>query len=154
MTILWRISEYANLNGEGGRTGSARWHTMGNPIVYLAESPAGAMLERIVHLWDDVEGELPRFYQLLEVSAPDEIAIKPLIAIAPVDWKEQQGSTRQLGNVWLSSRETPLARVPSAIVPHTSNYFLNPAHPDAIRIKIVSKSRERFDSRLFHFGAP
>lgn len=133
--------------------GSARWHTMGNPIVYLAESPAGAMLERIVHLWDDLEGELPRFYQLLQISGPDELAIKPLITITSADWKLRQDLTRELGDLWLSSRETPLALVPSPIVPHTSNYLLNPAHPDAIRIKIVSKSRERFDNRLFHFGA-
>ncbi|MGB9409097.1 MAG: RES family NAD+ phosphorylase, partial [Terracidiphilus sp.] len=55
MTTLWRISNYVDLSGEGGLTASARWHTKGKPVVYLADSPAGAMLERIVHMTDMYE---------------------------------------------------------------------------------------------------
>jgi len=78
MTTLWRISNYADLSGEGGRGFSARWHIEGRLIVYLADSPAGAMLERIVHMMDvdiDVDGDgiLPRFYQLLKVSVPTSL---------------------------------------------------------------------------------
>ncbi|MGB6687581.1 MAG: RES family NAD+ phosphorylase [Terracidiphilus sp.] len=153
MTTFWRISEHADLSGAGGRIGSARWHTKGTAVVYLADSPAAAMLERLVHLFDDEDGFLPSVYQLLEVSAPDEFAVKELLTIAPVDWREQPAFTRQLGNAWLHSKETPLAAVPSAIVPHTLNYLLNPEHPEANRIKINSATREGFDNRLFHFGA-
>lgn len=156
MTILWRISEYADLGGQGGRTGSARWHTMGRPVVYLTENPAGAMLERIVHMIDldrNEGGNLPRFYQLLRVQVPDDLAIKPLNAIAPTDWKENLQFTRTLGDAWLATRETPLARVPSAIVPHTWNYLLNPEHPDAKQVVVAEVIRERFDNRLFLFGA-
>lgn len=156
MTVLWRISEYADLSGQGGRTGSARWHTMGRPVVYLTENPAGAMLERIVHMIDldrNEGGNLPRFYQLLRVQVPDDLAIKPLNAIAPTDWKENLQFTRTLGDAWLATRETPLARVPSAIVPHTWNYLLNPEHPDAKQVVVAEVIRERFDNRLFLFGA-
>jgi RES domain-containing protein len=111
------------------------------------------MLERIVHLLGDEGGNLPRFYQLIEVSAPDEIAVKSLNTMAPVDWKEHPAFTRQLGDDWLASQETPLARVPSAIVPHTWNVLLNPEHRDANQVKIVASLRERFDSRLFGFGS-
>ncbi len=151
MTILWRISDYTDLSGKGGKIGSARWHTRGRPVVYLTESPACAMLERVVHLVDDEDGDLPRFYQLLEVSAPDEIAVKSLNTMAQADWKERPEFTRQLGDDWLASLETPLARVPSALVPYTWNVLLNPEQRDANQVKIVASIRERFDSRLFGF---
>lgn len=154
MTTLWRISSFIDLSGEGAFLASARWHTEGKRVVYLAESPAGALLERIVHLTDrDEGGILPRMYQLLRISVPDEISIKPLSMLARVDWKEHIESTRPVGDAWLASLETALARVPSAIVPHTWNYLLNPEHPDAKHVQVAEVIHERFDNRLFRFGA-
>jgi RES domain-containing protein len=154
MTILWRISNYLDLSGEGARGASARWHTKGRLIVYLAENPASAMLERIVHLTDrNEDGILPGFYQLLQISVPDEVSRMELRKLAPAGWKEHSEYSRQIGDAWLDSLETSLARVPSAIMPHTWNYLLNPEHPDASKIEIAEVIRERFDNRLFRFGA-
>src|SRR5438445_803119 len=69
---LWRLSRHESLNGEGGRRYGARWHSAGSPIVYLAESPPGALIEILVHLELD-ESELPPAYMLLPVTAPDII---------------------------------------------------------------------------------
>jgi RES domain-containing protein len=154
MTTLWRISGYPDLRGKGGLAASGRWHTEGSLIVYLADCPAGALLERIVHMTDMVEDAiLPRFYQLLQVLVPDELAIKPLTILAPTDWREHPEFTRSIGDVWLASLETALARVPSAIAPHTWNCLLNPAHPDAKQVQVAEVVKERFDNRLFRFGA-
>jgi RES domain-containing protein len=154
MTNLWRISNYLDLSGEGALGTSGRWHTEGRLVVYLADCPAGALLERIVHLMDrNEDGILPRFYQLLKVVVPDELGLKQLNTIAPVDWKEHTEFTRNLGDAWLASMETALARVPSAIAPQTWNYLLNPEHPDAKQVQVAEVIREQFDNRLFHFGA-
>lgn len=150
MKTFWRISMYSNLSGEGALYAAGRWHSMGKPIVYLAESPAGAMLERLVHV-PDVEGPLPRTYDLLEVTSPDHLEIKDLMPLANVDWKDHPELTRRSGDVWLTSRESALARVPSAIVAKTWNILLNPLHPDAANLQIISVLRERFDNRLFAF---
>ena len=153
MTNLWRISNYLDLSGEGAFGTSGRWHTEGRLVVYLADCPAGALLERIVHLMDrNEDGILPRFYQLLKVVVPDELAIKPLNTMAPTDWKEHPEFTRNLGDAWLASQETPLARVPSVIAPHTWNYLLNPEHPEAAKVEVAEVIREQFDNRLFRFG--
>jgi RES domain-containing protein len=154
MTTLWRISNYLDLSGEGASVASGRWHTKGKLIVYLAENPASAMLERIVHLMDrNEDGILPHSYQLLQIAVPDDLATKQLNTLAPTDWNEQIEFTRSLGDVWLVSQETPLARVPSVIVPRTWNYLLNPEHPDAKQVVIAEAIRERFDNRLFRFGS-
>jgi len=46
---LWRISNYADLSGGGGLQAAGRWHTRGKRIVYLADHPASAVLEMLVH---------------------------------------------------------------------------------------------------------
>jgi RES domain-containing protein len=151
MTTLWRISKHPDLTGQGGRLSSARWHTRGKLVVYLADCPASAMLEQIVHLQAG-SGKLPRSYDLLKVAAPDSVDVRELLPLARVDWREHSESTRTIGDAWLASLETPLARVPSAIVPHTWNYLLNPEHPDAKKIEVAEVIREHFDNRLFRFG--
>jgi RES domain-containing protein len=152
MKTFWRISNYPDLRGQGGRISAARWHTQGRPVVYLTDSPGSAMLERIVHLQDG-NGKLPQVYDLLRIVAPETIEIRDLLPLASTDWKEALDATQRLGDVWLVSLEAPLARVPSAIMPYTWNFLLNPAHPHAEQITIQEIIRERFDNRLFRFGA-
>ena len=60
--------------------------------------------------------------------------------------------TRRIGDGWLASLETPIARVPSAIMPRTWNYLLNPEHPDAKQVRIAEVIKERLDNRLFRSG--
>jgi RES domain-containing protein len=149
---LWRISDYIGLSGDGGRKAGARWHTSGSRIVYLAESPMAALVETLVHLEVEIE-ETPDFYTLLKISVPDGLAIQSLNPPAGSDWMHDLELTRRLGDAWLVSLETPLARVPSVLAPQTWNYLLNPEHPDAKKIEVAEVIRERFDNRLFRFGA-
>jgi RES domain-containing protein len=149
---LWRISNYIDLSGEGGRKFSARWHSAGLRVVYLAESPISALVETLVHLEVDSE-DIPDFYTLLKISVPDSLVVKPLDPPAGIEWKQDLELTRRTGNAWLASMKTPLARVPSVIAPHTWNYLLNPLHPDAKQVQVAEVIKERFDGRLFRFGA-
>ncbi len=148
---LWRISDYIDLSGEGGRRAGARWHTAGSRIVYMAESPMAALVETLVHLEIDSE-DVPDFYTLLRIPVPDGLAVRPLNPPAGTEWKQNLELTRRIGDAWLASLETALARVPSVIAPYSWNYLLNPEHPDAKQVRIAEVIRERFDNRLFRFG--
>ena len=143
---LWRISDYADLDGNGGLVSSGRWHSLGSRIVYLAENPASALLERLVHLEIDPD-DVPRFYQLLAVDIADDIAFDSIadgklasgtgvVMTAPHGLQAIAGSEKQ---------RTALLRVPSAVVPHTVNWLLNPVHPDAAKITIAQVVRAPFD---------
>src|SRR5258707_2111805 len=143
----WRLSRHESLDGEGGRRYGARWHSAGSPIVYLAESPPGALIEILVHL-ELNESELPPAYRLLRVTAPDKLRIAQLRVPSGDDWKSNLGLTRRIGDVLLKSQRSALARVPSAILPNTFNYLLNPLHKDARRIRIAESQRAIFDPRL------
>ncbi len=148
---LWRISNHANLSGDGGLHASGRWHTRGRRVVYLADHPASALVEVMVHLEIDAE-DLPTHYQLLGIDVPDDVAITALgESELPDGWRQQLGLTRARGDEWLRAGATALLRVPSAIVSEAANYLLNPAHPDAARISIASALRAPFDPRLMAF---
>ncbi len=87
---LWRISNHASLSGEGGLYASGRWHTRGRRVVYLADHPAAALLEIMVHLEIDAE-DLPSHYQLLGVDIPDEMPVTALHeSELPEDWRQQR----------------------------------------------------------------
>jgi RES domain-containing protein len=144
---LWRISKYHSLSGEGGLRYSARWHTAGKPIVYLAESPAGAMIEALVHL-ELNEKNWPASYDLMRITVPSGMKIETLRIKAGDEWKRSINLTRRLGDEWLISQRTALARVPSAILPNTWNVLLNPQHPEAGRIRIAEIIRAEYDERL------
>lgn len=145
---FWRISGFSNLKGEGGLLASARWHTKGRPVVYLAESPAAAMLERLVHSVQEA-GLTARNYTLLEIEAEGALAVESLMDLSDNSFRDKVDVTRTAGDRWLSSGKSPLARMPSAVVPRTWNYMLNPLHPHAERVRIVSVLEETFDARLF-----
>ena len=110
------------------------------------------MLETIVHFVDR-EDVLPRTYTLLEIQLPDAVTSKEIMPLADANWREKINLTQKTGDEWIASRETALARVPSAIAPHTWNLLLNPLHPDAAKAEIVSVIHERFDPRFFGYGA-
>lgn len=147
--VLWRISNYAILDGAGGMKTPGRWHTRGHRVVYLASSPSSALLEILVHLEVSV-GDLPRSYRLLEIEVPDDILIENLEKFAdlPEDWAYNQTLTQKLGDFWLERNSAALLEVPSALAPHTSNFLVNPAHPDAAKIIIASAKSYRIDERL------
>ena len=148
---LWRISNHANLSGDGGLYASGRWHARGQRVTYLADHPASALLEVMVHLEIDAD-DLPSHYQLLGVDVPDDVTVT-LIEEGEfaANWREQVSVTRALGDTWLRENPAALLRVPSAVVPDASNYLLNPAHPDAARVSIASTTRAAFDPRLMAF---
>jgi len=147
MPSLWRISNYPSLSGEGGLHYSARWHTAGRRIVYLAESPAGAMIEVLVHLELD-ETDWPRTFHLLQVEYPAGLTLETLKPTPAKSWKTSLPATRKLGDEWLRSGRSALARVPSAILPETWNVLLNPDHPDAKQVRILRRLRAEYDPRL------
>lgn len=119
--------------------------------MFLAESPAGAMLEILVHL-PFKNGTLPAKYTLLKIAVPDGFGMAELNPSVRGNWRKRPDVTQRLGDAWLSSADTSLARVPSAVIPQTWNVLLNPEHTDARQIRIEAVIREQFDNRLFRLG--
>src|ERR1700678_137411 len=75
--FLWRISNHLDLSGKGALIAPARWHSGVLPVVYLAETPTGALLEHLVHLVSG-HGKLPRTFSLLKISIPENFVVHEL----------------------------------------------------------------------------
>lgn len=151
MTTYWRISNHLELSGKGALIAPARWHSKILPVVYLAETPPGALLEHLVHLATR-NGKLPKTYNLLKIRVPEKLSVRELSPLDIQDWKNSPEITQRMGDDWLGSLETPLARVPSVIIRDTWNILLNPLHPETAEIGIASATQEAFDLRLFRAG--
>jgi RES domain-containing protein len=143
--VLWRISRHRDLRCTGGLRASGRWHFAGQPVVYLSENPAAALLEVCVHT---AANDVPPEFTLLKVVGPEVDLALIEEASLPQSWQSRFDITRGLGADWLQRRETILLKLPSAIVPHTWNFLFNPLHPDADRFAIAEASRYPFDNRI------
>lgn len=154
---LWRLSRFSSLTGIGGLCLDGRWHTAGRPIVYLAETVPGAILEVLVHLLED--GTIPPDYKLLRLTVPDANASAGLLESIHPDqlstgWRDDLTVTRQIGDHWLAGRRTALLRIPSVVAPATFNVLLNPLHPDASLVQISEALPFTWDPRLQAMNRP
>jgi RES domain-containing protein len=145
---LWRISEYADLSGQGGMIASGRWHSRGRPIIYAADHPAPAMLEMLVRFGLGTAVSPVRF-QLIAMDVDDAASIQRL-SEADLDpaWKTRTADTRAIGDAWLESVASLMLVVPSALVPRADNVLINPVHPDISRAAVVETMRVTLDERL------
>jgi RES domain-containing protein len=116
-------------------------------VVYLADHASSALLERLLHVDRDV---LPSIFQLLRIQVPSATPVDVTdVAALPIDWRDRQDLTQQLGDQWLKGCSGVLLRVPSAITPKASNYLMNPAHAAAAAVSIAETIIAPFDPRLW-----
>lgn len=147
--ILWRVSNYASLDGSGGLYVSGRWHTKGHPVVYCSENPATALLETLVHIEIDSE-DRPQRFQMLRIEGPDMLSQEKIeAATLPADWPVNIAQTQRIGDCWLAEMRSLLLEVPSVLIPETWNVLVNPRHPEAGLLKIDTIYQHAFDARLF-----
>ena len=146
--ILWRISNYATMDGAGGLYVSGRWHTKGHPVVYCTSNPSTALLEILVHMSIDSE-DIPERFQVLKIEGPDTVSRDRLDGDElPPNWADDIAGTQSIGDRWLSEKRSLLLEVPSVLVPETWNVLVNPQHPDFKLLKIVAVYDHPFDLRF------
>src|SRR5690606_18483586 len=108
-----------------------------------------ATLEVSVHL--DLSEDLPldRFYVEIEIS-DDIIITEVAVNDLPDDWQSKPPIliTQIIGDDFVNQNQTAVLKVPSSIVPQEFNYLINPNHPDAKKIKVISTSPMMFDERF------
>jgi len=138
------------LNGTGASlTSGFRWNSIGTRMVYTSESRALAVLEVNVHL--DFAEDLPSDRFIVEIEIPDEVETLTLDPESlPGNWDSfpPPVETCLIGDEFVSSKAAAVLKVPSCIVQQEFNFLINPNHPDAGKIKVISTSPFRFDSRL------
>lgn len=145
---VWRLARlvHADLDGEGAQRAGGRWNSPGRPLIYTSRHLSLAALELLVHLDSDT---VPADLAAFEIHVPDDLS---RARVDPGElasgWAERLDVTRAVGDAWLAAARTAVLMVPSVLVPHEENALVNPAHPDAVGIRVVRSMPFGFDSRL------
>lgn len=152
--VVYRIDREkylkTTLSGIGASVSKGyKWNSFNTRLVYTSESRALAILEVSVHL--DLSEDLPTDRYCVEIEIPDELTIQEVkIEDLPEDWdsKPPAITTQTIGDDFVILNEAAILKVPSCIVTEEYNYLINPNHPDAKNIKMISKSSVNFDPRF------
>jgi RES domain-containing protein len=150
---VWRICKQRHaataFSGEGARLFAARWNPAGVPMVYTASSLSLAVVETFVNLdASEDHGTLVSIEATLPLNEADaeRVAVRKL----PADWRRVNHPHLQaLGAEWARSNRSLILLVPSAAVEGEWNALVNPAHPDAAKIRLEKAKPFRFDPRMF-----
>ncbi|HEV2645016.1 MAG TPA: RES family NAD+ phosphorylase [Acidobacteriaceae bacterium] len=146
---LWRVSNYATLDGIGGMYVSGRWHTKGHPVLYCSEDPSTALLETLVHIEIDAE-DRPQIFQVLKIRSSQLLSIERVnVKKLSPDWPSNRTHTRAAGDDWLRSGKSLLLEVPSVLVPERRNFLINPLHSEMKNLRIAARYSHAFDRRFF-----
>ncbi len=140
----------STLKGIGAAsTEGYRWNSLNTYLVYSSESRALVTLEVSVHL--DLSEDLPTDRYFVEIDIPEEVEILELrLEDLPENWDAKPPilETQFIGDDFVKDKIWAVLKVPSSIVPPEFNYLINPNHPDAKKITVISQVPLNFDQRL------
>jgi len=136
-----------DITGTGAKLFGSRWNSKGTAMLYTTEHISLAVLEMLVH------NRLKEFsipLSLLHISIPDALEAKELsLKKLKKDWIKDEAYTQFMGDEFIRSQQSPVLKVPSAVITEEHNYLINPLHPDFKKIKITNTQIFETDKRLF-----
>ncbi len=128
---LWRLTRaaYVALDGEGALLNGARYAPPGMSVVSLASEAALAVLIALRYQPRDLI-DIPNDFVLgwTEVDAIPEC----------VPDERGEEAVRSFVGQWLEERRSLLAALPSRVLPEADVVLMNPAHPDAGKVPLLT----------------
>lgn len=151
--IVFRLAveQYASdLSGKGAGLAGGRWNSKGVDVLYTAESIALCMLEFAAHI---PLGLAPPNFFLIRIEIPDNLLSLMQVKVPaelPSGWRvyPYRQEVQRIGDKFISDNESLVLKVPSALVPESSNYLINPRHKSFGKIRIKAKDKIDIDRRL------
>jgi RES domain-containing protein len=150
--LVYRITKTKNaadISGMGAALYPGRWNKKGTPVLYTGINKEIALLENLVHLPAMMMPEL----DVLTIEIPNESITKLDADDLPKSWFHFPAPSilAEIGQNWVDENKTLALQVPSAIVQSSWNIVLNCRHIQYKEVKIVSRSRFHFDTRLLKY---
>lgn len=137
-----------DLSGRGARLTGGRWNAKDTAVIYTSESRSLAAMEYLVHV---SLTDIPPEIKIVSIGIPEMTIPKQIDpSDLPRDWRKSPAPflLGDIGTRWVSSMESLLLRVPSAVVMHEFNILINPTHPDMKSVKIIEVESFIYDERL------
>lgn len=153
MPLVWRLTPpefHTELDGEGARLFGGRWNSPGLRALYTSSHLSLSVLETYVNIPLLLRTSLP-VYQAVRISIPDNAntaRISPAQFAELLTTSDPVAASRSIGDDWITRRDNLVLQVPSVLVPEETNLIINPEHPAAGDVRIVSARAFQFDPRL------
>ncbi|WP_311734329.1 RES family NAD+ phosphorylase [Deinococcus metallilatus] len=122
----------------------ARWNSHGVQVAYAGEH-IGLTAMEILTYWanyPNLQGYDHYMYPLNEADIEDALTTQP--GLNPHD----KSQTRPFGDTWAEEGRSLALRVPSVVLPASSNYVINPNHPAYDPGKVVYVGPFVYDQRI------
>lgn len=148
--IAFRIADrrFPIFNATGAFLRGGRWNSPGRPVLYAAQTYAGALVEVLVHAEVD---SVPKTHAVIRIDIPDDISTELLDTLKLPDWaSDDRIAARAFGDRWIDELRSAVLLVPSVVLQgRESNVLINPAHPRFPHITASGPEPVIWDSRLF-----
>ncbi len=146
--LVYRITHRSFSKDLYASGAKGRWNGEGKKVIYCAESIPLAFLENMVRRQgvgfnDD--------FKIMILEIPDHLKITSIsMADLKDGWRNFKDFSKcqPLGNKWYDEAQTPILKVPSAVLPDAFNYVINTTHPDYKEIKLIGSTDLVPDERI------
>lgn len=150
MPVAWRIAKRRHpvYDGTGAMLVGGRWNSPGRPVIYAADTFAGAILEILAHALRP--RTLPGPHHGVRIDVPDEL-VEVLDPGELPGW-ERKGTPEALrfGDRWIEEQRSAALLVPAVPSrPFGRNVLINPLHPGAGQLTVSTAFDVPWDERLF-----
>lgn len=118
-----------------------RWNSIGNFVLYTAETSSLSMLEHLAHITgaDSIQ------YTLTEIDLKNSLIVE--VSDLQINWNSNEKLSSQIGDQWVKDKNSPILKVPSVINPFENNIVINPNHPE-LEMEIINQEWFVYDFRL------
>lgn len=89
---------------------------------------------------------IPSTLQLIRIEVAPGVLIRSTPAVG---WQANEPTSQALGNRWLGAGAELLLPVPSALIPHATNYLVNTADPQETSRLARSAETARVEERIY-----
>ena len=148
--FAYRIADarHAIFDAAGAMLHGGRWNSIGQSVIYAAETYAGALLEVMVHA---NLAQAPRNHCVVCIDIPDAVTIENVSPEALKGWQDEDMiASRAFGDRWIRESRSAVLRVPSVITGgRESNLVFNTQHPQFTLISAGLPEPVQWDRRMF-----
>ena len=128
---------------------SNRWNKEDEMVIYTGGTIALATLENLAHTGSI---NIAKPYKLLRIEIKEQTFIREIsLKQLPKNWRSLEAyvELQEIGSDWYQSLESPILKVPSAIVSQEFNYVINTKHPLFLsNVVLASVEDWTWDKRL------
>ena len=150
MITSWRVVRQdfvvRAFDGEGARVWGGRWNSAGCAVVYTSATTSLGLLEKLVH----TDASLLPSYATISVTFGADLVKMLEPGGLPASWRSFPAphELQRVGDAWVDSMRSCILEIPSVVVPHESNFILNPNHPEFASLEIGVPMPLEVDPRL------